>query len=157
MKFFNTAGPVNPEKHYCVPLATRLNELELHQLVEQEKYFILHAPRQTGKTSAILNFVKELNKENKYIALYVNVESAQALRGNIEQALPVIIQELKTQAMMALPLSDSIFEAFRYLKQEHVPAGSLLTTFFNIWCTNAQKPIILFIDEIDSLIGDTLI
>ena len=46
----------------------------LHQLIEQKKYFILHAPRQTGKTSAILNFAKQLREEKNYTALYINIE-----------------------------------------------------------------------------------
>ena len=80
MKFFNTAGPVNPEKHYY--LNHRLNEQELRCLIDQEKYFILHAPRQSGKTTSIINFVKMLNSEGKYEALYVNIEGGQAARAN---------------------------------------------------------------------------
>lgn len=53
MRFFNTAGPVNPQKHYCLPPLARLNVEELLGLIRQEKYFVLHAPRQTGKTSAL--------------------------------------------------------------------------------------------------------
>ena len=66
IKFFNTAGPVNPEKHYSLPLSTRLDGQELRSLIEQEKYFVLHAPRQTGKTSTMLNFAKTLNAEGEY-------------------------------------------------------------------------------------------
>ena len=77
MKYFNTVGPVNPNDHYCVPLINRVNEPELYNLIQQKKYFILHAPRQSGKTSAILNFVKQLNQEGKYTALYISTEGAQ--------------------------------------------------------------------------------
>lgn len=64
-KFFNTAGPVNPDKHYCLPLSKRLDESELFSLIQQEKYFILHAPRQTGKTSAMINLAKTINREGR--------------------------------------------------------------------------------------------
>ncbi|MFH1832115.1 MAG: AAA-like domain-containing protein [bacterium] len=157
MKFFSIAGPVQPEDHYCLPPAIRLNEQELRTLIKQKKYFILHAPRQTGKTSTMLNFARQLNEEGTYTALYVNVEPAQALRGNIEKALPIILQELKNQAKKLLPPQDQIFETFENLKKEQVPAGSLLKTFLDTWCTHAEKPIVLFIDEIDTLVGDTLI
>jgi hypothetical protein len=156
-KFFTIAGPVKPDKHYYVPLSTRLSEPELYELIEQEKYFILHAPRQTGKTSTVLNFARELNNQGTYTALYVNIESAQALRDNIEKALPVIIQEFHTRAKGLLPPEDPIFTIFESLKTEQVPAGSLLATFLNNWATQSPKPIVLFIDEIDSLVGDTLL
>lgn len=103
MKFFNTAGPVNPNKHYCVPLNTRLNEHALHQLVEQEKYFILHAPRQTGKTSAILNFVKQLCEEKNYTALYINIEPAQAARRDYIKGMYTILEEFSNCIKEQLP------------------------------------------------------
>jgi len=49
MKFFNTAGPVNCDIQYCLPPLTRFDLEEMEILIEQQKYFILHAPRQTGK------------------------------------------------------------------------------------------------------------
>ncbi len=54
MKFFNTAGPVNGEKHYCIDPLKRIDYEEILWLIEQEKYFVLHVARQTGKTSSLL-------------------------------------------------------------------------------------------------------
>ncbi len=51
MRFFNTAGPVDPADHYTIPPLARLADEDLLSLIGQKKYFILHAPRQTGKTS----------------------------------------------------------------------------------------------------------
>ena len=45
MRFFNTAGPVKPEKHYFIPALERLDVDEALRLVRNEKYFVLHAPR----------------------------------------------------------------------------------------------------------------
>jgi hypothetical protein len=47
MRYFNTAGPIMPQDHYY---ADRIDQAELYRLLEQKKYFILHAPRQSGKT-----------------------------------------------------------------------------------------------------------
>ena len=52
MRSFNTAGPVKPAKHYCIPPLERIDLDEVLGLVRDEQYFVLHAPRQTGKTSA---------------------------------------------------------------------------------------------------------
>ena len=54
MRSFNTAGPVKPDTHYCIPPLSRIDLDEALGLVRDEKYFVLHAPRQTGKTSALL-------------------------------------------------------------------------------------------------------
>ena len=52
MRFFNTTGPVRPGKHYSIPPLERLDLDDVLGLVRDERYFVLHAPRQTGKTSA---------------------------------------------------------------------------------------------------------
>ncbi len=157
MKFFSIAGPVKPEKHYCLPLKTRLDEEELRLLIAQEKYFILHAPRQTGKTSTMSNFAKTLNEEGVYTALYVNIEGGQAARADYNYALPMIVQEIATRVTEQLPTEKAFLGIFEDLKKEAVPAGSLLTTLLSRWCAQSQKPIVLFMDEIDALVGDTLI
>jgi predicted AAA+ superfamily ATPase len=77
-RFFNTAGPSDPEDHYCLSPLERIDLPEIIKLVEQRRYFILHAPRQTGKTTCLLTLMKYLNEGGKYKCLYVNVEAGQA-------------------------------------------------------------------------------
>ena len=157
MKFFSTAGPIRPEDHYYVPLATRLNEQELYQLIEQKKYFALHAPRQTGKTSAILNFAKQLNNEGVYTALYVNIEAAQAARGDYIKGTYTILGEFIGRIQLQLPEETAIISYIANVLKSPSVTGSALKNMLQYWAENSKKPIILFIDEIDSLIGDTLL
>lgn len=63
MRFFNTEGPIRPDRHYCLPPLHRWNLDETLGLIDQEKYFLLHAPRQTGKTSCLLALMDHLNRE----------------------------------------------------------------------------------------------
>ncbi len=58
MKFFNTAGPCNPEDHYMLPTSTRLPELR--RLIDQKLYFVIHAPHQVGKTTMMLQLAQAL-------------------------------------------------------------------------------------------------
>jgi len=157
VKFFSIAGPVNPEKHYCLPLSTRLNEDELHALIKQEKYFILHAPRQTGKTSTMLNFAQTLNNGGVYTALYVNVESAQAARSDYIKGMYTIIEEFLNHIEDQLPNEKNIIKYLIKKIKDQKLSGSSLTSMLQYWAKNSAKPIVLFIDEIDSLVGDTLI
>ena len=83
MRFFNTAGPVNCEDHYCLPPLERFGLANILMLIQQKKYFILHAPRQVGKTTFLLALRNYLNKEGTYKCLYINVEPAQAAREKV--------------------------------------------------------------------------
>ena len=72
MRSFNTAGPVKPDKHYCIPPLERIDLDEVLGLVRDERYFVLHAPRQTGKSSALLALADVLN-ERGYRCVYATV------------------------------------------------------------------------------------
>ena len=49
MRFFNTEGPVRPDKHYAIRPLDRVDIDEFLGLIQAERYFVLHAPRQTGR------------------------------------------------------------------------------------------------------------
>ena len=102
MRFFNTTGPVRPDDHYHVPPLDRLALDDVLTLIQQKKYFVLHAPRQTGKTSSLLALRDLLNAEGHYRCVYVNVEAAQALREDVEQVTQVILGELASRARLTL-------------------------------------------------------
>ncbi|MCB9493004.1 MAG: DEAD/DEAH box helicase family protein [Epsilonproteobacteria bacterium] len=156
MKFFNTAGPINPDKHYFVP--DRFNDTQVRQLIDQEKYFILHAPRQSGKTTGMVQFVKELNQQGKYKALYVNIEAAQAARSDVEQAMFTIMRAIKNAISLYFGQQDvGYLHLEERTKTSDMISGNNLADFLQFWSANSDKPIVLFIDEIDSLVGDTLI
>ena len=52
---FNTAGPVRAHRDYPIAPLSRIDLEEVLGLIRDEKYFVLHAPRQTCKTSAMLD------------------------------------------------------------------------------------------------------
>ena len=64
---------------------TRIALEELESLIYQRKYFVLHAPRQTGKTSCLLALHDYLNARGEFYAVYANVEVGQASRNNVEE------------------------------------------------------------------------
>jgi hypothetical protein len=154
-RFFNTAGPVRPEKNYCIDPLKRINLDEIQSLILQEKYFIIHAPRQTGKTSYLLALMEFLNRQGKYKTLYTNIESAQAARDNVKEGMRTIISVIAMNAFNRLNdpfLEDKWQEVF-----EKRGEFSALEYLLSLWCRQSEKPVVLFIDEADSLVGDTLI
>ena len=91
-KFFNTAGPVDLNDHYAVSPLRRIQLEEVLPLIDQKKYFVLHAPRQTGKTSCLLALRDYLNREGRYQCIYMNAEIAQGWREQIDPATRALIQ-----------------------------------------------------------------
>jgi hypothetical protein len=150
-RFFNTSGPCVADDHYMIDPLSRLENVR--KLVDEKKYFILHAPRQTGKTTTLLAFMDLINREGRYIALYINVEGAQAVRNNVA---------------LANELFMSVLDGFarHYLPKAYWPSPDCmavpskidgLRTFLSRWCAELPKPLVLFVDEADSLIGDSLL
>ena len=73
-RFFHTAGPCRPDKHYMLPAEQRLPQVR--QLIDQELYFVVHAPRQTGKTTCCRALAETLTAEGRYAALATTCEVA---------------------------------------------------------------------------------
>ena len=155
MRFFNTAGPVNAKDHYCLSPLTRLNLEEVLRLIEQQKYFVLHAPRQTGKTSALLALMEHLNTSGVYRCVYINVELAQAARENVAEAMRAILGQLASRARIALadPFVETCWPDIFATVGPHGALDEVLSR----WAAHDTKPLIVLIDEIDALVGDTLI
>jgi len=65
MKYFNVAGPCIEGKHYMLDATERLHN-ELIELINTEQYFVIHAARQTGKTTLLINFANQINQEGNY-------------------------------------------------------------------------------------------
>ena len=155
MRFFNTEGPVVAADHYCIDPLARLDLEEVLMLIGWKKYFVLHAPRQTGKTSTLLALANRLNDSGKYRCVYINVEAAQAAREDTQRAMKTILGELGLRTVEMLQ-DDFVDQAKLDLLEEFGPDGALNGTLVR-WSAARSKPLVLLIDEIDCLIGDTLI
>ena len=155
MRFFNTAGPINPVDHYCLPPLLRFNLDEVLSLIAQKKYFVLHAPRQTGKTSCLLALMKYLNETGQYRALYANVESGQSSREDVRMAMQSILAEIGRRARTYLQDPFPFSQAGKVL-DEAGPGGALSGLLID-WAESSPLPLVLMLDEIDALVGDTLI
>lgn len=94
MRFFNTDGPVRPEDHHTLPPLQRWDLDDVLRLIDQKKYFLLHAPRQTGKTTCLLALVDYLNREGRYRAVYANIEPAQAARENVSMGMTAVVEQI---------------------------------------------------------------
>ena len=157
MRRFNTAGPVRRDDHYLVPPLDRIDLPDVLDLIRSKAYFVLHAPRQTGKTSALLALRDLLNggTVGKYRCAYVNVEVGQTAREDVGRAMGAIASEVATEARYTLDDSATAEEADR-LDTTRRP-DSALGRLLGHWARAADGPLVLLIDEIDALVGDSLL
>ena len=157
MRFFNTTGPVVAADHYCIPPLSRLDLDAILGLVRDKRYFVLHAPRQTGKTSALLALKDLLNDgaAGDVRCVYVNVEAGQALREDVQGAMRTILYEMEIQARATL--GDESLESVWPGILERAGPGNALRGVLARWAESDPRPLVLLIDEIDALIGDTLL
>ncbi len=148
-KHFNTAGPCNPAWHYMVPPLPRLPEA--HGLAEGGAYFVIHAPRQTGKTTFLRAFAEQLTGEGSFTALYASCEAAEAKGEDELAAQETLVRILTTQASAQLPpeLRPPPFEA--------PSEQTRLSEFLSAWAEQSPRPLVLLLDEIDALRGQSLV
>jgi hypothetical protein len=148
IRFFNTTGPCNPEDHYMLPPADRLVGAQLHRYIRDKLYWVLHAPRQTGKTTFLQAWMREINAGDEGVSCYVSVERCQGVP-ETAQAMPDICKAIQESAdFFGLPVPE--------LKTSVV--NSMLSDILMNWSALiAPKPLIVLFDEVDVLEGDALI
>jgi hypothetical protein len=154
-KHFNTAGPNIVALHYQIDPLTRIELSNVLDLIAQQRYFVLHAPRQTGKTTCLLALRDYLNRHDDYAALYVNIEGAQAARGDVAAGVRAVIASIGSQARRLFGL-DGFDRSIPEILAVRGPQAAL-TEVLGRLSVALEKPLVLFLDEVDALIGDTLI
>ena len=155
MREFNTEGPVVADDHYCIPPLERIDLDAVLGLVRRKKYFVLHAPRQTGKTSALLALRDLLNGGDDYRCVYANVEAGQAMREDVAEGMRTVLAQLAFRA--SVTLHDETLERLWPDLLARVGPGQALHQALARWSMADPRPLVLLIDEIDALVGDTLL
>lgn len=152
-RFFNTAGPQTEDSYTIDPLS-RFDLDDILTLIRQKRYFVLHAPRQTGKTSCMLALRDYLNQEGDYIAVYANVEGGQASRNDKNTVIKSTVDTL-TGEMRLIIKDDKADKACDAVQK--MGTDTMLSQFLSLVCQSLDKPLVLIIDEIDALVGDSLV
>ncbi|MDR2563504.1 MAG: AAA family ATPase, partial [Prevotellaceae bacterium] len=150
MRYFNTAGPCNRAKHYMIEPSTRIKGVE--QLIDMEQYFVIHAARQSGKTTYLRDLAKRLNADGQYYAMYCSLESLQGIT-DPREGIPEIVTKIKNTLE-----KQNIPQAVEFAKN---PNFDNFTDVLNMeltrYCKILAKPLVILFDEADCLSDDTLI
>ncbi|MDR0876743.1 MAG: PD-(D/E)XK nuclease domain-containing protein [Treponema sp.] len=148
VRFFNTTGPCNPEDHYMLPPEERLVGAQLHRYIRDKLYWVLHAPRQTGKTTFLQSWLREINAGDEAVACYVSLEDCQGVKERAEamRTMYRAICNFAGYAKIPVPVID-----------EKNTEGLLQTTLGKWAQLVAPKPLVVLFDETDVLEGEALI
>ena len=147
LHFFNTTGPCNPEDHYMLAPEERLVGAQLSRYISDKLYWVLHAPRQTGKTTFLQSWAREVNEVGDNVACYVSVEACQG-KSEPKDAIPTICNAIRRAAeLQGFPVPEMIDDT-----------GYALNYILGDWARKiAPRPLIVLFDEVDVLVGETLI
>lgn len=108
MRYFNTSGPCDPERHYTLLRPALLAKGQ--RLVEQGRYFTLFAPRQSGKTTYFQLLFRQLQSQG-YLPIWISFESLKtATRAQFYEALHWNLNYEFTQAGLQVdqPITNQI-------------------------------------------------
>ena len=152
MKRFNTTGPCFPDEHYMLPALDRLPGVR--GLVADGNYFVVHAPRQTGKTTALQALVSEVNAKGDTFALYCSLETLQNRSDpdNTNIAIRDLIADNVEMSPFYVPVPGA-----PGLRSDRGGIGLAIRTVLQNLCRASGKPVVVFFDEADCLVGDALI
>ena len=148
MRWFNIAGPCRPEYNYMLPPLERLPRVQ--RIINQQGYFVIHAPRQVGKTTAMLTLAQQLTASGQYTAILLSVEVGAPLPNDLVTAQQTILKSWQGAIRAWLPPE-------LHPDWSTLPADSLLSTALQTWSESSPRPLVVFLDEIDSLQGDLLL
>lgn len=137
MRRFSSYGPIDPQQHYHAP-REELIETGFTMLIGENPrkgghYITVWAPRQCGKTGVMQEVVEKIRQSGEYHIGMFSLESLKEEK-NINEILAVFVEKMV----------ETFDKEFPPIKKIRDIRSFFTTKYF-------QKPVILIIDEFDSL------
>ncbi len=151
-KSFNVAGPCNPSEHYMLPALARLPGVV--DLIVNRQFFVIHAARQSGKTTALQYLTRAVNASGNMCAFYCSLEAVQQVE-DASRTLKSIASLILTNATLGGLVSFSDAE----IKQvcETQDAALVVRSALQAISRVVEKPLVVFFDEADCLPANALV
>jgi hypothetical protein len=127
-----------------IEASTRLQGVE--QLIDSQQYFVIHAARQSGKTTYLKDLTDRLNAAGKYYALYCSLEAMQGVT-DPEKAISSIVMKIKnTLALSDIPNKNDFAK-----EADYDDYTSVLNMSLTLFCMSLDRPLVIMFDEADCL------
>ena len=154
MREFNTAGHITPADHYHIPPLQRAGADTLLRLVEAKKYFIVYAPRQTGKTTTLRALCEVLN-DRGYRAVHANLQPAREAGDDVDYAIRSVFDVLTDRANLTIG-DDTLERIVKSLEDGFRPNTAVMKALSR-WAGADSRPLVVVLDEVDALGGPPLL
>ena len=148
-RWFNVAGPCRPDIHYMLPATVRLPDVL--PLVAQQNYFVIHAPRQSGKTTAVLEFSRQLTASGNYVAAVLSMEVGVPYNDDPGAAEFAILDDWRDA------VEHQLLPHLYPPRWPKAAPGRRIGAALRSWAKACPCPLVLFLDEIDALQNQALI
>ncbi|MEZ4451106.1 MAG: hypothetical protein R3B09_16625 [Nannocystaceae bacterium] len=148
-RWFNVAGPCSPADHYMLSVSRRIPQVR--RLVERKAYFVVHAPRQVGKTTSLLALARELTAEGRFTSVLLSLEVGAAFPEDTGAAELAILDAWRGATRARLP------DELQPPPWPESTPGRRIGAALQAWSRASTRPLVLFLDEIDALSGEVLI
>jgi hypothetical protein len=137
MRKFSSYGPINNAENYYAPREELIENAYFNLTGKNSResghYFTVWAPRQTGKTWLMQQVVQRIKKENQYNVAMISLQAAKDIK-NEKKVLEIFIKKISQTLEIPFPKISSISDISDLFTKKYF-----------------QKPVVLIIDEFDSL------
>ncbi len=123
----------------------------LHHLIDRGKYIALHAPRQVGKTTSLSTLAMQLTSEGRYAAVLVSMETGAPANTPTGMAEDAILDDWRDAILAQLP------PELQPPAWPDAPPQRRIGMALSTWARACPRPLVVFLDEIDSLDGAKLV
>lgn len=123
----------------------------LRALIDGQNYFVLHAPRQSGKTTALMALARDLTAEGRYTSVVLTMETGEPFRDDLEGLEPAVLGRWRRTCQAHLPAD------LQPPPWPEAPRGARIGAALAEWSATSLRPLVLFLDEIDALQDDALL
>jgi hypothetical protein len=131
-----------------LPPADRLIGAQLDRYIGDKLYWVLHAPRQTGKTTFLYSWMRDINSANEVVACYVSLETCQGITGRAEAMITMHKAICESARVYKMPVPELPLNNPELLLYETMRKWAELIE---------PKPLVVLFDETDILEGEALI
>ncbi len=148
-KFFNTTADCKPVLHYMVDLDGRLAEIK--KMVSRGDYFTINRARQYGKTTLLKALGRYL--QDDYIVISLDFQRLSHRDFETEERfVQVFSREIFQKASLKKVFPPETLARLKKLAEGTDQNAGLAELFWYMsqWCEEAEKPIVLMVDEVDS-------
>ncbi|MBR1599111.1 MAG: AAA-like domain-containing protein [Lachnospiraceae bacterium] len=148
MRKFNTTGLCVPEDDYMVDITERLDTMK--KMVDEGQYFTINRGRQYGKTTTLYMFQKYLQDE--YCVLSLDFQAISNASFQSEESYVQAFSRILLRKRGEISFPENIIEQLRDFvdRKENKAVLDELMFALSDWCMDSDKPIVMFIDEVDS-------